>query len=76
MPDLDGFAILERLRMNAELRDIPVIVVSGMDLSAEQKQQLDNLGQRLLQKGMVTEQELLTTLERSHKHIQTEEKKG
>ncbi len=76
MPDLDGFAILERLRMNAELRDIPVIVVSGMDLSAEQKQQLDNLGQRLLQKGMVTEQELLTTLERSLKHIQTEEKKG
>jgi PAS domain S-box-containing protein len=69
MPDLDGFAILERLRTSPNLRDIPVIVVSGMDLSPEQKQQLDNLGKRLLQKGMVTEEELLGTLERSLKQL-------
>src|SRR5687767_10798436 len=37
MPDVNGFTILERLRTTAELRDIPVIVVSGVDLTAEQR---------------------------------------
>jgi PAS domain S-box-containing protein len=65
MPELDGFTILERMRSTAKLRDIPVVVISGVDLSPEQKKQLDNLGKRLLQKGMLNEEELFITLERA-----------
>jgi class 3 adenylate cyclase len=31
MPDLDGFAVLERLAADAELRDMPVIVTSSLE---------------------------------------------
>jgi len=70
MPDLNGFKILEQLRSRPDLADIPVLVVSGVDLTAEQQQQLANFGQTLLQKGAITEQELLSRLERTLKRIQ------
>jgi CheY-like chemotaxis protein len=65
MPDLDGFTILERMRSTPKLRDIPVVVISGVDLNPEQKRQLENLGKRLLQKGMLNEEELFATLEKA-----------
>ena len=71
MPGLDGFAILERLRTTPELRDLPVVVVSGMDLTAEQKKQLENLGQHMLQKGMLNETELFATLEKALKRLES-----
>jgi PAS domain S-box-containing protein len=71
MPDLDGFTILERMRSTAKLRDIPVVVISGVDLSPEQKKQLENLGKRMLQKGMLNEEELFTTLERALNRLET-----
>ena len=70
MPDLDGFTILERMRNDKKLRDIPVVVVSGGDLSAEQQEQLREFGQRMIKKGSLTEKELLDTLERALKRIQ------
>ena len=71
MPDLDGFMILERLRTTPELRDLPVVVVSGMDLTVEQKKQLENLGKHMLQKGMLNEKELFSTLEKALKRLET-----
>lgn len=65
MPDLDGFTILERMRSAETLRDVPVIVVSGGDLTAEQQQQLQGFGQRMIQKSALTEQQLIATLERA-----------
>jgi PAS domain S-box-containing protein len=71
MPDLNGFAILERLRTAPELRDLPVIVVTGVELNADQKRQLDNLGKTMLQKGMLKEEELFSTLEKVLKRLDT-----
>jgi PAS domain S-box-containing protein len=70
MPDLNGFTILERLRTTPELRDIPVVVVSGADLTPDQKKQLDNLGKHLLQKGMLNEKELFATLSKALKRLE------
>ncbi len=69
MPDMNGFAILEKLRTTPELNDIPVIVVSGADLTAKQQKQLKDFGQKLLRKGSLNESELLALLERALKHI-------
>jgi tubulin-specific chaperone A len=69
MPDMDGFTILEKLRTTPKLRDIPVIVVSGADLTAEQQKQLAAFGQSLLQKGLLTEEELLSSLDKALKRI-------
>ncbi len=70
MPDLDGFTILERMRSTPKLRDIPVVVISGVDLTLEQRRQLENLGKRLLQKGMLNEEELFATLEKALNRIE------
>jgi PAS domain S-box-containing protein len=73
MPDMDGFMILENMRADDKLRDIPVIVISGMDLTAEQKDQLNQFGQRLLSKGSFTEKDLLTTLQKSLERLQVKD---
>ncbi len=69
MPDLDGFTFLERLRTTPELRDIPVVVISGVELTPEQLRQLQEFGQRLIQKGAMSETELFSTLERALKRV-------
>jgi len=63
MPDMDGFTILEKMRENPLLRDIPVLVVSGGGLTNEQHQQLDEFGQRLITKGSLKESELIANIE-------------
>jgi PAS domain S-box-containing protein len=67
MPEMDGFAILEKMQSEDKLRDIPVIVVSGGDLTTEQKQMLQDFGHRMIQKSALNENQLLTTLERALK---------
>ena len=63
MPEMDGFTILEKLREDNKLRKLPVIVITGADLTSEQQKQLDDLGQRLLQKSSLKEKELIGTIE-------------
>ena len=70
MPGMDGFTILEKMRSDPKLRDIPVIVVSGVDLSSEQQQQLKEFGQRLLSKSALSESDLLNTIERALKRVE------
>ena len=40
MPHLDGFGVIERLRVNPETRDLPIIVVTAMDLTPEENVRL------------------------------------
>ena len=63
MPEMDGFTILEKMRENAKLRDIPVVVVSGGDLTSSQRNMLNEFGQRLLSKSLLNEVDLMRTLE-------------
>ncbi|MBN2387724.1 MAG: GAF domain-containing protein [Anaerolineales bacterium] len=74
MPDMDGFAILEKLRTTRTLTDIPVVVVTGADLTAEQQKQLSDFGQKLLRKGSLNEQELLSLLDRALKRLEPQQK--
>jgi signal transduction histidine kinase/AraC-like DNA-binding protein/ABC-type sugar transport system substrate-binding protein/DNA-binding response OmpR family regulator len=41
MPDVDGFAVLDRLRARPETRRVPVLVMSGRTLSLEDIRRLD-----------------------------------
>jgi CheY-like chemotaxis protein len=69
MPDMDGFTILEKLREDASLRNIPVIVVSGGGLTTEQQKQLADFGQRLITKGSLQEDDLISSIEDALKRI-------
>ena len=69
MPDMDGFTILEKLRDDPGLCDIPVLVVSGGGLTNEQQQQLNDFGQRLITKGSFKEGSLVENIENALKRI-------
>ena len=71
MPVMDGFAILEQMRNNKKLRDVPVVVITGADLTGEQQKQLDGLGKRLLQKSSLNETELIETIENALQKVRT-----
>jgi CheY-like chemotaxis protein len=72
MPGMDGFTILEKMRFSPILRDIPVIVVSGADLKPEQKKRLEEFDQQLIHKGPSTEEELLQSLDRTLKRLDSQ----
>ena len=69
MPEMDGFTILEKLRENSVLRDVPVLVVSGGGLTNEQQRQLNDFGQRLITKGSLNEDQLIETIENALKRL-------
>ena len=69
MPEMDGFTILEQLRNDKKLRNMPVIVITGADLTSEQQKQLDDLGQRLLQKSSLKEEDLIGTIENALQRV-------
>jgi PAS domain S-box-containing protein len=69
MPEMDGFTIIEKMRSNEKLRDVPVVVVSGGDLTAEQQQKLQDFGQRMIQKNGLNEKQLIGSLERVLKRV-------
>ncbi len=71
MPDMDGFKIIENMRSDPSMRDIPVIVISGMDPTPEQKERLSQFGQSLISKASFNEKELLTSIQRSLDRVKT-----
>jgi len=69
MPELDGFEVLDQLRADPLLAAVPVIILSGADLTPEQHARLTSLGSRLLAKAYLREKELLNSLEETLERI-------
>ncbi|HYK89988.1 MAG TPA: response regulator [Acidobacteriota bacterium] len=59
MPEMDGFEFVEQLHRKQEWQEIPVVVVTAMDISNEDRQRLDGLVKKILQKGSCSRDELL-----------------
>ncbi len=62
MPEMDGFAFLSALRESANGQNVPVIVVSAMDLSEEDRRRLSGGVQQILRKGSYSPEILLEEL--------------
>jgi signal transduction histidine kinase/CheY-like chemotaxis protein len=65
MPEMDGFEFLAELRAQADWRDIPVLVVTAMDLSDDDRRRLDGGVERIMQKGAYTRDDLLREVRRA-----------
>lgn len=63
MPTMDGFEFLEQLRHNPRWRNIPVIVVSGKDLSEDELQRLNLLSASIVNKGAYEHDQLLKKIQ-------------
>ncbi len=63
MPEVDGFHLLEAIRSDARLKDLPVIVYTAADLDPGEQAYLQQAAQALLRKHQTPIQELITTLQ-------------
>jgi HAMP domain-containing protein/CheY-like chemotaxis protein/signal transduction histidine kinase len=59
LPDMSGFEVLERMRGDAQLTDIPVVVFTGRELSAEEDAQLHTMARSIVVKGVESPERLL-----------------
>ncbi len=59
LPDMSGFDVLEQIKGNARLRDLPVVVFTGRELSAEEDAQLHTLARSVVVKDVESPERLL-----------------
>jgi HAMP domain-containing protein/CheY-like chemotaxis protein/signal transduction histidine kinase len=59
LPDMSGFEVLERMKADEELSDVPVIVFTGRELSAEEDAQLHTMARSIVVKGVESPERLL-----------------
>jgi len=59
LPDMSGFELLESIRDDGGLTDIPVIVFTGRELSPEEDAQLHTIARSVVVKGVESPERLL-----------------
>ncbi|HWM45544.1 MAG TPA: HAMP domain-containing protein [Xanthobacteraceae bacterium] len=59
LPDMSGFDVLERLRDDSSVSDVPVVVFTGRELSAEEDAQLHTMARSIVVKGVESPERLL-----------------
>jgi CheY-like chemotaxis protein len=59
LPDMSGFEILEHVRDTPSLRDLPVVVFTGKELSPEEDARLHTLARSVVVKGVESPERLL-----------------
>jgi HAMP domain-containing protein/CheY-like chemotaxis protein/signal transduction histidine kinase len=59
LPDISGFAVLERIRDDATLCDVPIVVFTGRELSPEEDARLRMLARSVVVKGVESPERLL-----------------
>jgi CheY-like chemotaxis protein len=59
LPDISGFEVLEKMRDEASLADVPVVVFTGRELSSEEDAVLHTMARSIVVKGVESPERLL-----------------
>ena len=59
LPDMSGFEVLEKIRDDARLADIPVVVFTGRELTREEDAELHTIARSVVVKGVELPERLL-----------------
>jgi CheY-like chemotaxis protein len=59
LPDISGFDLLERIRLHKDLRDLPIVVFTGKDLTEEDEILLRKMAESIVLKGVESPERLL-----------------
>jgi HAMP domain-containing protein/signal transduction histidine kinase/DNA-binding response OmpR family regulator len=59
LPDMSGFEVLERIRDDASLCDIPVVVFTGRELTVDENLELHSMARSVVVKGVESPERLL-----------------
>jgi signal transduction histidine kinase/CheY-like chemotaxis protein/HAMP domain-containing protein len=64
MPGMDGFTVVKQLRSQERWRDLPIVVVSGIEITNEQRKSLKNLTQEFIVKGQFTKENISSMIKK------------
>jgi CheY-like chemotaxis protein/HAMP domain-containing protein len=59
LPDMSGFDVLERIREDVAISEVPVVVFTGRELSAEEDARLHTMARSIVVKGVESPERLL-----------------
>ena len=59
MPEMDGFAFMQELRQRPDCRQVPVIVITAKDITAQDRQRLSGEVAKILQKDSMSRDQLM-----------------
>jgi HAMP domain-containing protein/CheY-like chemotaxis protein/signal transduction histidine kinase len=59
LPDMSGFELLDKLRAEPQLQDIPIVVFTGKELSTEEERQLNAVAKSVVLKDVQSPERLL-----------------
>jgi CheY-like chemotaxis protein len=62
MPQMDGYAVIQRLQRNELWKNIPLVVLSGKELTSEEWEKLGSYAKEYLKKTDFTQETLSTTI--------------
>jgi threonine synthase len=62
MPDVDGFAVIETMKADAVMAQIPIVVVTAKELTVKERARLSGQIEMLLQKGSYLDEEFIESL--------------
>jgi signal transduction histidine kinase/CheY-like chemotaxis protein/HAMP domain-containing protein len=64
MPGIDGFAVVKRLRSQERWRDLPIVIVSGAEITNGQRKSLNTLTQEFIEKGQFSKEIITSTIKK------------
>ncbi|MGH7453655.1 MAG: response regulator, partial [bacterium] len=59
LPDVSGFVLLEQIHREHNLREMPIVVFTGKELTAEEEKQLQKMAKSVIIKGVQSPERLL-----------------
>jgi CheY-like chemotaxis protein len=62
MPEIDGFTVLDTVKSDPATHDIPVIIITAKEITAEDRERLNGKLAALYNKGMFTAEQLLADI--------------
>ena len=62
MPEVSGFDVIEYLKTEERVKDIPLIVISRKDLTEKELDELNGRIQGILNRGILAKEDLLKEL--------------
>ena len=67
MPVMDGFNFLKKIKKNLKWKNIPIIIITSKDLTADDYSFLSPNVDKIIQKGKYTRKEIINQIDASIK---------
>lgn len=64
MPGIDGFGVVKQLRSQERWRDLPIVILSGAEITEKQRENLNNLTQEFIEKGHFSKEIISSTIKK------------